>query len=77
METVERVKSSSIAVLDKPVCLAPTSIPRSKVLEYLVFPIHPLNGTHTQSVSIVSRLKHPSLACLLPFIYTDSNGFNK
>uniref|UniRef100_A0A673WHB1 YTH N6-methyladenosine RNA binding protein C2 n=1 Tax=Salmo trutta TaxID=8032 RepID=A0A673WHB1_SALTR len=31
--------------------LAPTIIPRSKALQYFVLPIHPLNGTHTQSMS--------------------------
>jgi hypothetical protein len=33
--------------------------------------------THTRSVSIISRLKNPSLLCLLPFIYTDWSGFNR
>ena len=35
----------------KPVRLAPTNIPCSKALQYFVLPIHPLNGTHTQSMS--------------------------
>ena len=35
----------------KPVHLAPTNIPRSKALSYFILPIHPLNGTHTQSMS--------------------------
>jgi hypothetical protein len=42
-----------------------------KVLKYVVLPIHSLNGTYTIHVSFVSRLKHPSLTCLLHFIYTD------
>jgi hypothetical protein len=44
-ETVELEKSSSVAVLNtlKPVCLSPTTIPRSKILQCLVLPIHPLN----------------------------------
>uniref|UniRef100_A0A4W5QJ56 Ring finger protein 24 n=1 Tax=Hucho hucho TaxID=62062 RepID=A0A4W5QJ56_9TELE len=46
-------------------------IPRSKALKSFVFPIHLLNGTHTVHVSIVSKIKSPSLTCLLPFIYTD------
>ena len=52
-ETVECEKPSSIAVLDrlKSVHLAPTTIPRSKALTFYVLPIHPLNGTHTQSMS--------------------------
>jgi hypothetical protein len=52
-ENVEREKSSSVAVLDtlKPVCLAPTTIPCSKALKYFVVPIHPPNGTNTQSMS--------------------------
>ena len=61
----------------QPVCLAPTTIPSSKALQSFVFPIHPLNGKHRQSVSIVPRLKNPSLTCLLPFIYIDWSGFNK
>ena len=32
----------------KPVNLAPTTIPCSKVLQSFVLPNHPLNGTHTQ-----------------------------
>ena len=67
-ETVECVKPSSVAVLDtlKLVRLEPTTIPRSTALKYLVLPIHPLNGTHTQSMSQLSRgLK------ILPVIYTD------
>ena len=56
----------------KPVHLAPTNIPRSKVLQSFVLPIHSLNGTRTQSMSqFVSRHKNPSLTHLLPFIYTD------
>jgi hypothetical protein len=70
-ETVERVKPSSVAVLDtlNPVSLAPTTIPSS--IKYLVLPIHPLNSTHTQYMShilIASRLEKPSLTCLLHFI---------
>ena len=41
------------------------TIPHSKALQSIVLPIHPLNGTHA------SRLKNPSLTCLLNFIYTD------
>ena len=69
-ETVEREKPSSFAVFDtlKPVRLAPTTIPSSKALKYFVLPIHPLYGTHTIYVSIVSRLKNPSLTCLCFFI---------
>jgi hypothetical protein len=78
-ETVERDKSSSVAVLDtlKPVRLAPTTIPCSKAVKYFVLPIHPLNGTLTVHVSIYSRLKNPSLTCLLPFIYTEVEYFFK
>ena len=48
-ETVECEKPSRVAVLDtlKLVRLAPTTIPRSKALQYFVLPIHPLNGTNT------------------------------
>ena len=46
--------------------------PLSKALTYFVLPIHPLNGTHKKiHVSIVSRLKNPTLTCLFFFIYTD------
>ena len=55
----------------KPVCLAPTTISRSKALTSFV--LH----TCTIHVSIISRLKNPSLTCLLPFIYTDWSGFNR
>jgi hypothetical protein len=46
-------KNSSIAVLDtfKPMRLAPTTIPRSYAFKYFVLSTHPLNGTHTQSMS--------------------------
>jgi hypothetical protein len=58
----------------QPVRLAPTTITPFKGS---VLPIHPLNNTHTQSMSlIVSRLKNPSLNRLLPFIYTDWSGLN-
>ena len=50
-ETVEREKLSSVAVLEKPVCLAPTTIPHSKAFKSFVLPIHPKNGTHIQSMS--------------------------
>jgi hypothetical protein len=52
-ETVEREKLSSVAVLDtlKQVCLAHITLSVSKALKYGVLPIHPLNGTHTQSMS--------------------------
>jgi hypothetical protein len=40
---------------------------RSKALQSFVLPIHPL--------AIVSRLKNPSLTCLLPISYTDWRGF--
>jgi hypothetical protein len=33
--------------------------------------------TYTIHVSIVLRLINPSLASILPFIYTDRSGFNK
>ena len=51
--TVERENPSSFAVLDtlKPVRLTPTTLPRSKALQCFVSPIHPLYGTHTQSMS--------------------------
>jgi hypothetical protein len=42
--------------------------PIQKALKYFVWPIHPLNGT---LAPIVSRLKNPSLTCILHFIYTD------
>ena len=53
IQTVEWEKPSSIAVLDtlKPVHLVFTTIFHSKALQYFVLPIHPLNGTHTQSMS--------------------------
>jgi prephenate dehydrogenase len=35
--------------------LAANTIPRSKALKYFIFPIHPLNGTHTQSMSQLSE----------------------
>jgi hypothetical protein len=56
----------------KPMHLAPTTIPLSKALKSFVLPIHPLNGTHTQSMSQLSQgLKKRSLTRPLPFIYTD------
>ena len=62
----------------KPVHLAPKTIPHSSALKSFVLPIHPLNGTHKKiHVSIVSRLKNPSLTCLLPFIYTDWSGSHR
>ena len=61
-------KSNSVAV-HKPVRLVPSTTPHSKALQSFVLPIHPLNDTI--HVSIVSRLKNPSLTCLLPVIYTD------
>ena len=39
----------------KPVRLAPTTISHSKALTFFVLPIHPLNGTHTQSMSQLSQ----------------------
>ena len=73
-ETVEHEKPSSVAVLDTNRCARhPTTIPRSKALTSF----HPLNGTHTHSVSIVSRLTDPSLTCLLPLVYTDWSDINK
>ena len=61
--TFEHEKPSSVAVLDtlKPVRLADTIVPRSKALKSFVLPIHPLNDTHTQSMSQMS----PSLKILL------------
>ena len=56
--------------------LAPTTILRSKALKYFVLPFT-LWHTYTIHVSIVSRLKHSYLTCLLPFIYTDWSGLNK
>ena len=52
-EPVKCEKLSSVAVLDtlKLLRLAPPTIPRSKALQYFVLTIHPLNGTHTQSMS--------------------------
>jgi hypothetical protein len=70
-KTVEHEKSSSVAVLDKPVRLAPSTIHRSKALQYFILPIHPLNGTHTQTMSQLSQgVKNHYLICLLLFIYT-------
>ena len=65
-ETVERGKPSSVAVLDalKPVRLALTAISQSKAVTSFVLPIHPLNGTYTINVLIVSRLKNPYLTRL-------------
>ena len=52
-------KPSRCAVLDtlKPVCLATTTIPRSKALQSFVlqWARHRLNGTHTQSMSQLSQ----------------------
>ena len=50
-------KPSSVAVLDtlKLVSLLSTTIPLSKALKYFVLLIHPLNGTHTQSISQLSQ----------------------
>jgi hypothetical protein len=39
----------------KQVHLALTTIPRSKTIQYFVLPIHPLHGTHTQSMSHLSQ----------------------
>jgi hypothetical protein len=61
----------------KPVRLAPTTILYSQALPSLSCTFHFLNGTHTQSVSIVSRLRNPPSTGLLPFIYTDWSWFNK
>jgi hypothetical protein len=57
-ETAGREKPSSVAVLDtvKPVRLAPTTIPCSKALKSFVFPIHPQNSAHTQSMSQLSQV---------------------
>ena len=57
-ETVQREKPSSFVVLDtlKLVRLTPTIIPRSEALKSFVLPIHPLNGTHTQSMSQLSQV---------------------
>jgi hypothetical protein len=48
-------KPSSVAVLDTNLRLGPTIILCSKALNYFVFPIHPLDGTHTQSMSHLSQ----------------------
>jgi hypothetical protein len=73
-ESVEREKPSLIALLStlKTVRLAPTTIPRSKAFIYFVLPIHPLNGTHSQSMSQFSQ----SLKILIfkSFIYTYWSG---
>ena len=77
--TVECENSSSVAVLDtlKPVCLAPTTIPCSKALKSHLAHSPSEWHTLTNHVSIVSRLKNPSLTCLFLFIYTDWSGFNR
>jgi hypothetical protein len=56
-ETAEREKPIGVAVLDKLklLCLAPITIPCSKALKYLVLPIIPLNGKHTQSMAQLSQ----------------------
>jgi hypothetical protein len=56
-ETVEREKPSGAAVLDilKLMRLAPTTVPCSKAFKSFVLPIHPLNGTHTQSMFHLSQ----------------------
>ena len=64
---------SALQFLTQFLHLAPTTITRSKAQKSVVLPIHSLNGTHT----LVSRLKNPSLICLLPIIYNDCSGFNK
>ena len=72
-ETVAGEKPSSVAVLDTHRCawhLLPY-LPCSTAHKSFVLPIPQLNGTHTQSMSIVSRLTNPPLTCLPPFIYTD------
>jgi hypothetical protein len=50
-------KPSGVGVLDtlKLVRLAPSTILLSKALKYFVLPIHPLNCTHTQSMSQLSQ----------------------
>ena len=70
-------KPSRFAVLDTNWCawhLLP--YPMQRHLNCLSFPFT-LWMANTIDVSIVSRLKNPSLTCLLPFIYTDWSGFNK
>ena len=58
--------------------LATTTISCSKALTCIVLLIHPLNGTNTQSMSLLSQsFKNPYLTSVLPFIYTDWSGFNK
>jgi hypothetical protein len=55
-ETVECGKTQQrCSSWHKLVRLAPTTIPRSKALKYFVIPFHPLNGTHTQSISQLSQ----------------------
>jgi hypothetical protein len=44
-------KNSLVAILDKTMLLAPTTIPRSKALKYFVLPINLLSDTYTQSMS--------------------------
>ena len=72
-ETVEHDKPSRVAVLDTSRCawhLLPYPVQRQQ--QKIVLPIHPLNGTHTQSMS-----QNPSLTHLLPLTYTNESGFNK
>ena len=79
-ETVERGNPSSVAVLDtlNPVHLAPTAIPHSKALKSFVLPIHPLNGTHTQSMSQLSQgLKILLYPVSSPSSTLNWSGFNK
>uniref|UniRef100_A0A674BSX1 Ig-like domain-containing protein n=1 Tax=Salmo trutta TaxID=8032 RepID=A0A674BSX1_SALTR len=79
-ETVECEKPSNVAVLDtlNPVRLAPTTIFRFKGTYIFCVAHSPSEWqTYTIHVPIVSRLKNPSLTCLLSFIYTDLSGFNK
>jgi hypothetical protein len=75
-ETVEHENSSSVAVPDTNQCAWLGNISRSKAHTYLVLPIHPLNGTHTQSMTQLSQgLKNlsPTLYLLIEVDLTDIN----
>jgi hypothetical protein len=50
--------------------LAPTTTPHSKALTAFVMPIHPLNGTHTQSISQLCQ----GLKILLQHVFSPSSA---
>ena len=53
--TLLSVNNPPVPIIDtlKPMRLTHTTIPDSKTLKFVVLTIHPLNGTHTQSMSAI------------------------